>query len=72
MTQAEKILIRYLSALSAALGAITAALAGYSTEAFIPVEIIVGLAVGAAGLSAFVASLTAEAVSRGFGVRRSD
>lgn len=69
MTQAEKILIRYLSALSAALAAGTAALAGYSTTAEIPIEIIIGLAVGSASLAAFVASITGEAISRTIGVR---
>jgi len=70
MTQAEKILVRYLSALSAAVAAVSAALLGF--EADISREVLIGLAVAGAGLSAFVSSLTAEAVSRSFGVRRSD
>lgn len=70
MTQAEKVLIRYLSALSAAIGGISAALIGF--EADIAREIYIGLAVAGAGLAGFVAALTGEAVSRTFGVRKSD
>lgn len=70
MTQAEKILIRWLSALSAGLGTASAALVGF--EADISREVLIAIIIGSAFLSGLVASLTGEAISRTLGVRKSE
>lgn len=70
MTQAEKILIRYLSAASAALAGISAALIGFETD--VSQDVIIIVTVVSAGLSGFVASLTGEAISRTLGIRKSE
>lgn len=68
MTQAEKILIRWLSAFSAGLSAVGAALVGFETD--VSQTLLIIIIAGGAGLSALVASLTGEAISRTLGVRK--